>query len=200
MKRVLVFSLASLILLFCLSPLTFAAERSESGNENEIVIFDFQHSDQVNKWLVVNDGVMGGLSQSEIVWNGDNAVVFKGIISLENNGGFASTRTIPQPFNLAGYDGIMVRLKGDGKKYQFRLRMDDRFDGISYRHHFKTDTGKWITIRIPFNAFAPVFRGRILSGVEPLSADRIQQIGFLISDKQAGSFKIEIDSIKAYVK
>ena len=70
MKRVIVFFLTSLILLNCLSPLTFAAERSESGIKNEIVIFDFQHSDQVNKWLVVNDGVMGGLSQSEIVWNG----------------------------------------------------------------------------------------------------------------------------------
>ena len=142
----------------------------------------------------------GGLSQSEVILSGSNSAVFQGTISLENNGGFASTRKIPKLYNLAGYDGIMVRLKGDGKKYQFRMRMDDRFDGISYRYPFKTDTNKWIKIRMPFNECVPVFRGRVLDGVEPLSANRIQQIGFLISDRQSGSFKLEIDYIKAYKK
>ena len=189
-----IFIQSSFILISCLSPLTFATESSKS----EIILFDFQQSDEVKKWLVVNDGVMGGLSQSEIILTGNNTAVFQGTVSLENNGGFTSTRTIPQLYNLAGYDGIILRLRGDGKKYQFRLRMDDRFDGISYRYHFKTNTDKWIIIRIPFSECDPVFRGRLLDGVEPLSANRIQQIGFLISDRQSGSFKLEIDYIKAY--
>ena len=194
MKFVRIFIQSSFILISCLSPLTFATESSKS----EIILFDFQQSDEVKKWLVVNDGVMGGLSQSEIILTGNNTAVFQGTVSLENNGGFTSTRTIPQLYNLAGYDGIILRLRGDGKKYQFRLRMDDRFDGISYRYHFKTNTDKWIIIRIPFSECDPVFRGRLLDGVEPLSANRIQQIGFLISDRQSGSFKLEIDYIKAY--
>lgn len=200
MKFAQIFIPSSFILISCLLPLSFANESSENGIKNEIILFDFRQSDEVNNWLVVNDGVMGGLSQSEIVLTGSNTALFQGTVSLENNGGFASTRTIAQQYNLAGYDGIIVRLKGDGKKYQFRLRMDDHFDGISYRYHFKTDTNKWIIIRIPFNECVPVFRGRILDGVEHLSANRIQQIGFLISDKQSGLFKLEIDSIKAYKK
>lgn len=196
MKFARIFIQSSFILISCLSPLTFATESSKS----EIILFDFQQSDEVKKWLVVNDGVMGGLSQSEIILTGNNTAVFQGTVSLENNGGFTSTRTIPQLYNLAGYDGIILRLRGDGKKYQFRLRMDDRFDGISYRYHFKTNTDKWIIIRIPFSECDPVFRGRLLDGVEPLSANRIQQIGFLISDRQSGSFKLEIDYIKAYKK
>lgn len=200
MKFARIFILSSFILVSCFLPLSLANESSESGIKNEIILFDFQQPHEVNNWLVVNDGVMGGLSQSEIVLTGSNTAVFQGTVSLENNGGFSSTRTIPQVYNLTGYDGIIIRLKGDGKKYQFRLRMDDRFDGISYRYHFKTDINKWITIRIPFNECVPVFRGRVLDGVEPLSANRIKQIGFLISDKQSGLFKIEIDNIKAYKK
>jgi monofunctional biosynthetic peptidoglycan transglycosylase len=200
MKFARIFIQSSFIVIACLLPISFATESSENGIKNEIILFDFQQSDQVNNWFVVNDGVMGGLSKSEIVSTGSNTAVFRGTVSLDNNGGFASTRTIPQQYNLAGYNGVIVRLKGDGKKYQFRLRMDDRFDGISYRYPFTTDTDKWIIIRIPFSQCVPVFRGRILDGVEPLSANKIQQIGFLISDKQAGSFKIEIDTIKAYKK
>jgi hypothetical protein len=200
MKITRIFIQSFLILISCIIALSFAAENSENIVKNEIILFDFQQSDEVNNWLVVNDGVMGGLSQSEIVLTDSNTAVFRGTVSLENNGGFASTRTTPQSYKLAGYDGLIVRLKGDGKKYHFRLRMDDRFDGISYRYHFKTDTNKWIIIRIPFNECIPVFRGRVLEGEEPLSASRIQQIGFLISDRQSGSFILEVDYIKAYKK
>ena len=187
-------------LITCLLPLTSATEGSENTIQTEIVLFNFQKSSEVNDWLIVNDGVMGGLSKSEIVLSDSNTAVFQGVVSLENNGGFSSTRTSPRLYNLAGYDGIVLRVKGDGKKYQFRLRMNDRFDGISYRYHFKTDVNKWIIIRVPFSECVPVFRGRMLDQVEPISPQNVQQIGFLIADKQAGTFKLEVDWIKAYKK
>ena len=198
MNFIRIFIQSSFLLIICLPLLTCAAEVSQNTIQNEKVLFNFQKSDEVNNWRIVNDGVMGGLSQSEIVLSDSSTAVFQGTVSLENNGGFSSTRTNPRFYNLAGYDGIILRLKGDGKKYQFRLRMDDRFDGISYRYLFKTDINKWIIIRVPFNECVPVFRGRLLDDVEPISPERIQQVGFLISDKQAGLFKLEIDWIKAY--
>ena len=198
MNFIRIFIQSSFLLIICLPLLTCAAEVSQNTIQNEKVLFNFQKSDEVNNWRIVNDGVMGGLSQSEIVLSDSSTAVFQGTISLENNGGFSSTRTNPRFYNLAGYDGIILRLKGDGKKYQFRLRMDDRFDGISYRYLFKTDINKWIIIRVLFNECVPVFRGRLLDDVEPISPERIQQVGFLISDKQAGLFKLEIDWIKAY--
>ena len=89
-------------------------------------------------------------------------------------------------------------LRETGKKYQFRLRTDNRFDGISYRFHFETEVDKWITVRVPFADCVPVFRGRILKDVDPISPKQIRQIGFLISDKQEGEFKLEIQRIEAY--
>jgi hypothetical protein len=115
-----IFIQSSFLLIICFPLLTCAAEVSENTIQNEKVLFTFQKSDEVNNWRIVNDGVMGGLSQSEIVLSDTSTAVFQGTVSLENNGGFSSTRTNPRFYNLAGYDGIILRLKGDGKKYQFR--------------------------------------------------------------------------------
>lgn len=188
------------LLITCLLSLTSVAEGATNTAHNEKVLFDFQMSSKLTDWRIVNDGVMGGLSQSNIVLSENNTALFQGIVSLENNGGFSSVRTSPRLYKLDGYLGIILRLKGDGKKYQFRLRTNDRFDGISYRYHFKTESNKWMIIRVPFNKCVPVFRGRILNDVAPITPKKIQQVGFLISDKQAGPFKLEIDWIKAYKK
>jgi NADH dehydrogenase [ubiquinone] 1 alpha subcomplex assembly factor 1 len=167
-------------------------------NADEVMLFDFGTLENTDDWLVVNDGVMGGLSKSRFILSDSNTAVFSGNVSLENNGGFASTRTKAMQFHLDGFTGILVRVKGDGKRYQFRIRTDDRFDGVSYRYHFEAGTGQWQSIAIPFNECVPVFRGRILSDVEPVSQEDIQQVGFLISDKQSGDFHLEIQWIKAY--
>ena len=164
----------------------------------ERMLIDFKNPGERENWQIVNDDVMGGVSQSKIIFNDTGTATFQGRISLENNGGFASTRSKPRSFRLGGYAGLHVRLQGDGKDYQLRVRTDNRLDGISYRYRFSTQPGSWMNIRVPFGEFVPTFRGRNLSNVPPISPQQIQQIGFLISDKQAGKFRIEIDWIKAY--
>jgi len=164
----------------------------------ERILIDFKNADERENWQIINDGVMGGISQSEIVFNDTGTATFQGRISLENNGGFASTRSKSHSYRLDGFMGIHARIRGDGKEYQLRVRTDNRLDGISYRFRFATQPETWLNIRVPFSEFVPTFRGRILSNVSPISPDQIQQVGFLISDKQAGIFRIEIDWIKAY--
>ena len=164
----------------------------------EKILIDFTNAEETGTWWIINDGVMGGLSQSEIRLTGEGTAIFQGNVSLENYGGFSSTRTNPRDFQLENYQGLLVRVKGDGKKYQLRLHTDNRFDGIAYRTYFQTQPSTWMTIRAPFKEFLPVFRGRIMNNVSLISPEKIEQVGFMISDKQDGSFKIEIDSIQAY--
>lgn len=166
--------------------------------QQEKPMYEFNNADEIDSWLIVNDGVMGGLSTSEIVLSDNNTAIFKGAVSLENNGGFASTRTISRSYGLKGYDGVKLRVRGDGKNYQFRARTDDRFDGVSYRYSFDTTPNEWMIIEIPFELCEPVFRGRVLEGVKPLVSEEIQQLGFLITIKKADNFQLEIDWIKAY--
>ena len=165
---------------------------------SEKMLVDFNDADESGTWWIVNDGVMGGLSQSEFKLTGEGTAIFQGNVSLENFGGFCSTRTDPRSFKLENYQELLVRVKGDGKKYQLRLHADNRFDDIAYRYYFQTQPATWLTIRAPFREFVPVFRGRIMNNVSPISPGEIQAIGFMISDKQAGPFRLEIDSIRAY--
>ncbi len=171
---------------------------SNTENSGETLLFDFSTLQNMNDWLIVNDGVMGGLSQSRFALSDRNTAVFSGNVTLENNGGFASTRTKAMQFQMDGYKGILIRVKGDGKKYQFRLRTDNRFDGVSYRYQFETKKDQWQTISVPFDKCVPVFRGRILRDVGPVSPKDIRQLGILISDNQTGEFQLEIQWIKSY--
>lgn len=174
------------------------ANTQENMNTPETTLFDFDDTADIQSWAIVNDGVMGGRSQSTITSGENGSAVFKGVVSLENNGGFASTRTMPRSYDLAGHQGMSLRVRGDGKRYQFRLRTDNRFDGIAYSYDFATKAGEWIEVKIPFDRFVPVFRGRVLSDVGPVAPDTIQQVGFLIANKKAEAFRLEIDWIKAY--
>lgn len=166
--------------------------------QKDLMLIDFKDVNEKGNWLIINDGVMGGTSKSEIVFTDNGTAIFKGTVSLENNGGFASTRSKSRLYGLSGYTGLFLRVKGDGKKYQLRLRTDKRFDWISYRYIFETEPDIWTTCRAPFSEFTPVFRGRILEDVSPRFPGQIQQIGFLIANKQSGAFHLEIEWIKAY--
>ena len=186
------------ILNIYLSIVSWSDITSATMETAERILIDFNNTDEKENWQIINDDVMGGVSQSEIIFNDTGTATFQGRISLENNGGFASTRSKSHSYRLGGYNGLHVRIQGDGKDYQLRVRTDNRFDGISYRYRFATQPETWMNIRVPFSEFVPVFRGRIQSNVSPISPEQIQQVGFLISDKQAGKFRIEIDWIKAY--
>lgn len=164
----------------------------------EKTIIDFSTPDELDRWEIINDTVMGGVSSSRISIIDKKAALFQGNVSLDNFGGFSSMRTYPREFELAGCNGLMVRVKGDGKNYRLRLRMDDAYEGISYQAFFSTEQDTWITARLSFDAFTPVFRGRVIDDAPQLDAPSIRRIGLMIADKQAGPFRLEIEWIKAY--
>ena len=161
-------------------------------------IFDFSLPHEEKRWEIVTDEVMGGISKTQMYITPNKTAVFRGEVSLENYGGFASIRTKPQDYRLDGFAGISLRVKGDGKKYRLRLRTDNKFEGIAYQSGFITQPENWINVHLPFNEFIPVFRGRIVQEAPRLEAGHVRRIGFMIADKQAGPFALEIDWVKAY--
>lgn len=161
-------------------------------------LFDFGDRTESNRWIVVNDNVMGGVSASRMSLTKDSCLLFSGSLSLENNGGFASIRTRPTDFDLGDYRGIRIRVKGDGRVYQYRIHVDDYFDAVAFKQDFQTTDGDWLEIDLPFKLFLPTYRGRILQNERPLLAAKIKQMGFLIADKSAGPFSLIVDKITAY--
>ena len=125
---------------------------------NRLVI-DFRDPAQVLGWTPVNDRVMGGVSTSQVLSAADG-MAFSGVVSLDNNGGFASIRALPCEYGLAGTIALVLRVRGDGKAYKFGIRTDDAFDGVQYQSRFATQSGEWQDIRLPVKDFQPTFRGR----------------------------------------
>ena len=158
-----------------------------------ITLFNFSEDSNTMDWKIIDDVVMGGRSTGSFFISENGHGVFEGNVSLENNGGFSSIRytnsfTIPK-----NQRKIAIRLKGDGKSYQFRIK-HNRNSWESYVYNFNT-TGNWQVIEIPLKEMYPSFRGRRLNKGN-FDFNSISEMGFLISNKQNENFRLEIDKLE----
>ncbi len=156
------------------------------------VIHNFNKQDDLKNWLVVNDGVMGGLSQGTMSINSEGHVVFEGIVSLENNGGFSSVRKRMETLDVNSYQKLVIRLKGDGKRYQLRVK-SDKSDRHSYIQYIQT-SGEWQELEVNLSDMYPSFRGRRLA-IPNYPKVTLEEFAILIANKKAESFRLEIDYI-----
>ncbi|MEJ6787669.1 MAG: CIA30 family protein [Bacteroidota bacterium] len=157
------------------------------------IIYDFQKDAATNNWRVVDDGVMGGLSQGKLQVDDEGHGVYSGTVSTENNGGFSSLRYRFSTMEVSENQSVVLRIKGDGKKYQFRVK-DKASQYHSYIYTFET-SGDWETIKIPLAEMYPSFRGRKLN-IPNFNHTQIEEIAFLIGNKKAESFELKIDKIE----
>ena len=160
---------------------------------NSLLIFDFGSSTDWSVWEIENDVVMGGKSKSKISRSESGHAIFTGEVSLDNNGGFASMQYHFNPKDIGGYEKAIIRVKGDGKEYQFRIKANLN-ERASFIKTFKT-SGEWQTIEIPLNKMEPTFRGNKLNQPN-LNAKQIQEVRFMIGNGKAESFRLEIDKIE----
>ena len=162
-----------------------------------LTLYDFSAEETTGRWYIVNDDVMGGVSDStaELVENG--VLRFTGNVSLDNFGGFASLRAEPTTFDTDQANAIVLRVRGDGQRYHLQIRTDNRLDGVAYDQPFDTIEGEWLEVVLPIADFVPQFRGRVLNDVDPLDPANIGSIGLIISDKQAGPFQLDVAWIRA---
>jgi len=152
---------------------------------------DFSNPNTLRDSWIVNDGVMGGVSQSRLRQDEDG-MFFEGMVSLENNGGFASMRSsvrFPQGTQL-----IELFAKGDGKRYKLVLRTE-LAPRVTYVADFIA-LPTWQTYRFNLSQFKSTFRGRDVNA-PTLSFSDVIDFGILISNNQAGSFAIQLKTLKS---
>ena len=161
-----------------------------SSNMKEI--YNFSTQSKSNEWRIVNDGVMGGISESSLKITDDGHGQFSGHVSLENYGGFASMQLNTTIKIAEEKTFIVLRVKGDGKNYEFRLK-GDLSQSESYVHPFST-SGEWENIKLKISEFYPQYRGRKLN-IPNFNFAGIEQLSFLIANKQDENFELLIDWI-----
>ena len=158
-------------------------------------LFDFTDPSAANAWHAIDDRVMGGISRSTLRHNPAGHAVFEGTVSLERNGGFASVRSSPGERGLAGAKACLIELRGDNKQFKLSLLTDDGFDSLNYQASFVPKGTDWQTLQLPLADFRASFRGREVTGVQPLGPAGIRQVGLMIATRQAGAFALDIRRI-----
>jgi NADH dehydrogenase [ubiquinone] 1 alpha subcomplex assembly factor 1 len=182
MKRTIIFT----AMFFSIATVSIADER---------ILFSFDQPESAKPWQTVNDGVMGGRSDGRFKINDDRNMEFFGTLSLENNGGFASVRARGGNIALHKDDVIVVRVKGDGREYKFNVYDQPNLNGFSYQQSFETKKNKWIEVELPVRNFVATWRGRVFPN-QKLDPGDVAGLGFLLGDKKAGPFKLEVEWIK----
>ncbi len=189
--RTLIAAVAVLAALVgCGAPTPQTPEPEPVRTEPEVLI---TFSESVDAFRPIDDRVMGGVSRSAMRPSEGGYAVFAGDLSIEQNGGFASVRSRGIALDLSGADALVLRVRGDGKRYKLRLHDDGRFDGVSFQSVFETKAGEWTEVEFPLDGFQAVWRGRAVPGAPPLDRSKITMVGLMISDKQVGRFALELD-------
>jgi hypothetical protein len=151
------------------------------------------------RWGTVHDTVMGGRSSGN--WEQtESGIRFRGVLSLENNGGFASLWARSASLDLGDTDGLTLELVGDGRSWWVTAeRSDVALRAGSYRASVQTRAGEVTSHTLRWSDFTPTSFGRPVSGKPSLQSapERIVQLGWMVADGQEGAFDLEIRSIAA---
>ena len=137
-----------------------------TGRRGQLLVDDFSRRARNRvfgtQWTVVTDSVMGGASTGRMQFiehGGRPCLHMTGEVSLDNNGGFIQARLNLHRrrghFNARVFEGIRLKVKGNGRRYALHLRTNDtQRPWQFYEAEFATD-GTWQQIDIPFEQFAP---------------------------------------------
>ena len=155
-------------------------------------IFDFSENSNISSWSVIGDVVMGGVSEGNFIINENANGLYFGKVSLENNGGFSLLKYRFDVKNVLKYKKAVLKVKGDGKQYQFRIK-DSCKNSHSYVKYFQTSED-WQLIEINLAEMYPTYRGRKLD-IGYFSSTVIEEIAILIGNKKEENFSLEIDKI-----
>jgi len=157
---------------------------------------DFGKDKKGKKWQVINDGVMGGLSEGNAKLT-ENSILFKGEVSLDNNGGFSSLRRVFSSKDLSAFDEVKIRYKSSGISLAFTIAVSQRWYVPNYKMSLPSTSSEWKTATMKLTDFRKHYIGKPMNETlkkEVLSD--IVRIGFITDEKKYGDFEFEIDYIE----
>ena len=159
------------------------------------LIIDFGQNKNAN-WFSVNDTVMGGRSEGNVDYS-ENSLVFKGSVSFENNGGFASARSSFGSYDLSEYETVTVRYKSDGQSLSLNFDYYRAWWYPNYKATLPATDGEWQSVTIALADLKEYRVGRATGNkISKSQLEQIIRLGLMTNDKKEGPFQAEIDFVK----
>lgn len=160
------------------------------------MVFDFGNKKDGADWIIVNDGVMGGLSRGRVDYT-ENSVIFSGTVSLDNNGGFTSFRSPYKSYDLAIYNQVEIKYRSSGLACALSFDQYRRFWRPNHKMPLPSSSDQWITVTANLDELKEYQMGRATgrSMSENASGNTIR-LGLITDAKEEGAFQLEIEYIK----
>ena len=165
-------------------------------SSQDTIKIDFGKEKEGKYWKVINDGVMGGLSKGSKRLT-TNSLLFKGVVSLDNNGGFSSLRYPFSDKNISKCNEIEIRYRSTGISMAFTIAVSRRWYIPNYKIRLNKTSSEWITKTIKLTDLRKHYIGKPMN--ETLKKETLKEIvriGFITDEKKYGDFEFEIDYIK----
>jgi monofunctional biosynthetic peptidoglycan transglycosylase len=105
-------------------------------------------------------------------------------------------RTKARKLGLATGDTLVAKVRGDGREYSLNLYVTKPLVAFSYRATVPTKKGEWIEVKLPLDKFVATSFGRPVPDAGPVDPQEVNGLGFMLYDKKAGPFKLEVEWIK----
>tara|TARA_B100000963_G_scaffold337834_1_gene334158 strand:- start:13 stop:630 length:618 start_codon:yes stop_codon:yes gene_type:complete len=147
-------------------------------------------------WRTLNDGVMGGLSEGEIVWS-DTALQWFGQTRLENNGGFASLRGPWEQRDLRAMDQVVIRCRGNGGPFKLTLETSQRW-WMPYAYTSFNPSLEWQDLVLEAKDFSwsQAQMGDLKTVTPESELGEVLRMGLMKYDGTAQPFELEVASIQ----
>lgn len=124
--------------------------------------------------------------------------MLKGVISLENYGGFSSIKTSYKKTDLSEFKGVTIRFKSSNQKFAFTLEDSEYWFKPNYKKEFSASKDNtWEEVTLWFKYFKELVIGQPSgNGFEMSKLKNIVRLGEITSEKKEGPFTLEIDYIR----
>lgn len=185
----------------------------------EKVIFRFSNERDLSVWRVFSDKELGGTTTASLILSSDtpSTASFSGYFSREigenafsklKRSGFAGIESKSDgspPLDLDDYDGLTLRVKGDGRKYIANIKTENWLVGDQtydiWQAFLFARENQWQDVEIPFSRFLLTWKGRLVETKTEMNPARITSIGISLAGGEElqpeGEFRLDIDYIAA---
>ena len=151
------------------------------------------------KLQALTDDIIGGNSKSKIFISDDKEIIFNGEVSTKlGEKSYAAFKTpIISIEDSNEYNGVCIKIMGDGKKYRLVIRTTFKEDSIYFHRIFMTKPHEWQTHYIAFDEFKAYYKYIRIPALK-INKTKMKSMGIMISDDQHGHFHLAVSDIAFY--
>jgi hypothetical protein len=172
------------------------------GRTEELTIWECEiEEDTVDDWQIITDAIIGGKSKCSLKFAPPKedaplgSAIFSGVLDSDIAGaqgnviksGFCAARyrLPPQDDDLGQYEGLAMRVKGDGRTYTVNVQCDTWFEDDLYQGFIVTPADEWVTVELPFNQFLLTSGGYVRTEQRKFNPETLETIAFCLTSSKA---------------